>query len=156
MIPKTRSKSVTLNRNDRSRSVGTSGHDQSEWVVILGRNTHGRGKWRKGPEGNGYIKGNGPTQKGLAALGVSRGKEPLNRDIAKAGVPHFNRIRSLGRSGSLNCQTRKGYASLAKAPLTSSKCFSTNRSVPCSAPSITLTASSVVFSRYSLSKALFS
>ena len=93
----TRSKSVTLNRNDRSRSVGTSGHDQSEWVVILGRNTHGRGKWRKGPEGTGYIKGNGPTQKGLPRLAYRAAKEPIEQ-TSPAGVHTSIASGSLGRS----------------------------------------------------------
>jgi hypothetical protein len=34
-------KSVTFNQNGRSRSVGTTGHVQSESAVKMGRNTHG-------------------------------------------------------------------------------------------------------------------
>jgi hypothetical protein len=33
-------KSVTMKRNERSRSSGISGHDQAERAVTLGRNTH--------------------------------------------------------------------------------------------------------------------
>ncbi|WP_286803953.1 DinB family protein, partial [Marinobacter sp. UBA2498] len=34
-------KSVTIKRNERSRSTGTGGHVQTEWAVTMGRNMHG-------------------------------------------------------------------------------------------------------------------
>ena len=33
-------KLVTIKRNQRSRSPGTRGHNQTEWVVTFARNTH--------------------------------------------------------------------------------------------------------------------
>jgi hypothetical protein len=37
-------KSVTFERNERSRSAGTAGHVQAESAVRLARNTHSRAK----------------------------------------------------------------------------------------------------------------
>ncbi|PTB91595.1 hypothetical protein C9974_15265, partial [Marinobacter sp. B9-2] len=36
--PENYPKSVTIKRNERSRSSGTGGHVQTEWVVTMGRN----------------------------------------------------------------------------------------------------------------------
>jgi hypothetical protein len=33
-------KSVTIDRNARSRCAGMAGHDRPEWVVTMDRNTH--------------------------------------------------------------------------------------------------------------------
>jgi hypothetical protein len=35
-------KSVTIDRNDRSRCTGMTGHDRPEWAVTMGRNTQQR------------------------------------------------------------------------------------------------------------------
>jgi hypothetical protein len=40
VIPEKRPKSVTIKRNERSRSTGTGGHVQTEWAVTMGRNMH--------------------------------------------------------------------------------------------------------------------
>ncbi|KXS50570.1 MAG: filamentation induced by cAMP protein fic, partial [Marinobacter sp. T13-3] len=39
-------KSVTIKRNERSRSPGTGGHVQTEWAVTMGRNMHKGGQFQ--------------------------------------------------------------------------------------------------------------
>jgi len=61
-IPEKRPKSVTIKRNERSRSPGTGGHVQTEWAVTMGRNMHSRlGSilWLQWPSFGGFHGGRG-------------------------------------------------------------------------------------------------
>lgn len=56
-------------------------------------NSVGQSKWRKGLEGNRYIKGKGPIQKRLAALCVTRDKrsrDSIGKQLSNAVSQPFN------------------------------------------------------------------